>query len=288
MLKKLLSSTLTVLLLLSLAACGGSPGNPDAVKSEPDSLHGRYLAAMAALEAEGDALAAKGLTLQGESYYAFAAASVSSLRYAVEYILFLRGEGESLAAVCEGSLVTGWDDIAAVCYASPYPYYFEGLIMQIQGEDEKADFFYAAALLNPAYPEEDVIFYYLRDLAITELHQMQTDLRAQEEHCYSRIALQTPVIERDVLCFDADYLLLGAGEAIEAEDYATAYGYASAAQRTDPFRADNYSAAALCALLCGDLEAAALYIDEGLILDPEHEGINAVFTMLLDGFEVPA
>jgi hypothetical protein len=57
-------------------------------------------------------------------------------------------------------------------YASPYPYYFEGLILHVQGKNDEAEPCYTAALMNPAYPDSGVNFYYLKDMEVTELYPL--------------------------------------------------------------------------------------------------------------------
>ncbi|MBO4413610.1 MAG: hypothetical protein J5830_02780, partial [Clostridia bacterium] len=44
-------------------------------------------------------------------FYGLAASAVSSLRLAVERILWLKGEGDDFASLSEGSAYTDWDEI---------------------------------------------------------------------------------------------------------------------------------------------------------------------------------
>ena len=94
-------------------------------------------------------------------FYGFSGASVSAMRLAVERLLWLKGEGDDFDSLTAGSRYTDWDEIAEICYASPYPYYFEGLIFDAQGKSEEAAKAYASAAVMGNYPEKGLSFRYL-------------------------------------------------------------------------------------------------------------------------------
>ena len=73
-------------------------------------------------------------TAQADYAYGLAAASVSSMRYCIDCLLYLAGEGDTLEDVV-GERPGNWDEIAAMNYASPYPYFFEGLVYNYQGKN---------------------------------------------------------------------------------------------------------------------------------------------------------
>lgn len=247
-----------------------------------DTDSGRFIRTMEAVRDEGKKCAEAGMKTQSAYYYSFAGAGTSSLRYAVETILYLKGEGESLEALTADSRYTGWDRIAAVSYASPYPWYFEGLTYQVQGEKDKAKECYKNALLNPLFPEEGLDFAYLKNRKVDELYALRDKLRALEDDIY---AVWTPpaytAYERSNMTFSCEYLRALSSEAISAGENEAAYAHAKIAVRNDPFDVLNFKNAAVCAIACEDLTAAAEYIDDGLILAPEDEGLK----MLLSAFE---
>ena len=227
--------------------------------------------------ASGDSLAQQGLSLQAESYYAFAGSSVSSLRYAVEYILWLKGEGETLDGLTAESRYAGWDSIASVCYASPYPYYFEGLLWQIQGKTDEAKAAYENTLLNPAYPEDGVDFYYLRNMEIDALYSLRDELRDKEAGIYGKYAPAPVSVERDPYLFDTEYLRAKSAEAMEAGDYAAAASYGKNAVLNDPLDPLNFRNAALCCVYNDEGGLAAEYLDAGLVIAPEDEGLQTLY-----------
>lgn len=82
---------------------------------------------MKEIKTRGDKTSEMGLPVNSEYYYSFAGASVSAFRYAVEYILWLKGEGDTLDSFTSGSRYSGFDTIAEINCSSPYPTYFEEL-----------------------------------------------------------------------------------------------------------------------------------------------------------------
>jgi hypothetical protein len=273
-LKRLLTCLLAAALVLSLAACDGKDkGGGDGYDA--------FVNAMADMKEAGDKLANDGLDFQAQSMYAFAGASLSSCRYAVEYILWLKGEGDSIEAVTEGSRSADWDDIAAVCYASPYPYYFEGLVFHVQGKNDEAKPCYTAALLNPAYPEDGVDFYYLKNMEVADLYKLRDELRTKEAEVYALITVSPVRIERDEYSFYPEYLRAKSKEALEAGDNAGAAAYAKAAVLNDSFDPLNFRNAVLCCIAAEDAQSAARYLDAGLLIAPEDEGLKTLY----QGFE---
>lgn len=272
--KKITAALLCFLLVLSLAACGGNAPNKDGDTSTKD-----FLKAMDDMCASGDKLKEQGLSLQAESYYAFAGGSVSALRYAAEYILWLKGEGETLDALTADSRYSGWDEIATVCYASPYPYYFEGLLWQIQGEKDKAKTAYENTLLNPAYPADGVDFYYLKNMETDKLYALRDELRTKETEIYGKYTPHLISVERDPYLFDTSYLRAKSAEAMEAENYASAATYAQIAVSNDPLDAENFKNAVLCFIAADKLEAAGEYLDWGMLLAPEDDGLQKLYSI---------
>jgi hypothetical protein len=269
--KRFFACFLAAVIVFSLAAC-----NSD--KKDNSNDYAAFTKAMSDMRDAGTTLTEQGLDFQAQSLYAFSGASLSSLRYALEYILWLRGEGESIEDVTKDSRYVGWDEIAAVCYASPYPYYFEGLLYQIQGENDKAKPCYMAALMNPAYPEDGVDFYYLKNMEVSDLYKLRDELREQEKAVYDLYAPRPVRIERDEYCFYPEYLRAKSSEALERGDNAVALAFAKAALLCDSFDELNYRNAVLCAVAAEDLRAAAEYLDARLLVYPEDEGLKELYT----------
>lgn len=57
-------------------------------------------------------------------------------------------------------------------------------------------------------------------------------------------------------------------------------GVLEAALRIDPFDANNYAVCALACFYLGEYEDMAVYVYEGLLVSPEHEGLNAMYQLL--------
>ena len=166
----------------SLCSCdfqslfGGEQTSSDNVKDDPivgnGSSYSEFINVMKEIKTRGDKTSEMGLPVNSEYYYSFAGASVSAFRYAVEYILWLKGEGDTLDSFTSGSRYSGFDTIAEINCASPYPTYFEGLLYEVQGKKEEAIESYAWASIMPAFPEEGLDFYYLKKMEVNKLYEL--------------------------------------------------------------------------------------------------------------------
>lgn len=241
---------------------------------ESTPVHTQFRQVMERISQYGDRAAKLTLDAQSDYYYSLSGAGISSMRYAVEYILWLKGEGEDLTSFTADSLYTGWDTIAGINYASPYPYYFEGLIYHIQGKTEEAVDCYANASIMPLFPEEGLDFFYFKDLKIEELYSLRDELRTQEEALYVSFHPGNSGIPRDYRNYDCSYLCSLAREACDTEDYRMAYLYSKSALKNDAFNAVNYITAAACGIGAEDYITAADYVDEGLLIAPDDEGLK--------------
>lgn len=282
--KRLLSLLLCVVLSLSLAACGGgdddnpSSGTPtpgDTVQAvDPDAPAHEQLMA----RAQNALLAAQqktdlGLTLQGEYFYGQAQAELSSLRYAVDIILWLMGEGESLADVTAGAPYRDWDDIVAAGMGSPAPHYFEGLVLEIQGKTGESDLCYQRARANPTYEEMD--FFYLRHMSVEELYNLRETVLEAENAVWMEY---TP---RTILCstvrnggeFSPTYHLALAAKAAETGNTVLAWNCARNALLCNPTQAELYASAVGYGLDAGDAQAVEI-LNEGLFVFPADGALN--------------
>lgn len=215
-------------------------------------------------------------------FYGMAGTAVSSLRLAVERILWLKGEGESFASLSEGSRYTDWDTIAEICYASPYPYYFEGLIYDVQGETEKATELYSYAAIMTNFPEEGLNLYSLKDLSIDDLYKLRDELRKKEDSLY---AVYTPTIygyERSVYNGSSEYLFADAMEKLEKEQYREAFISARYAVRQNPKSEDNWVVAVIAAISGEEPYLAVTMLDEGLKYFPDSEKLDILLKSIND------
>ena len=287
--KRVLSIWLIVLLSSSLCACetegdpsedasagateGGTAGSGVNAGPENGTSCDDFIAIMSSIKEHGDQTAALGLPVHSEYYYSFAGASVSALRYAAEYILWLKGEGDTLASFTSGSRYCGWDTIAEINYASPYTSYFEGLLLEIQGKYDESITPYATASIMPLFPDEGLDFYYLKKMEVADLYALRDRLRDLEEQIYSAYTPDLKGRDWNRQWFSAEYLVGLSSESVKNEDYAKALDYAKLALKADPFSANVWRNAAACALFTEDLVLTGSYIDEGLAVFPEDEGL---------------
>ena len=293
MLKRIVAAVMAVLLMTAVfCSCDirsiadvkrwiFGTGSDDPIVGDGTS-YSDFIAVMTEIKGYGDNIGEMGLPVQSEYYYSFAGASVSAFRYAVEYILWLKGEGGTFDSFTAGSRYTGWSRIAEINYASPYPSYFEGLLLEVQGKAEECVDPYASAAIMTMFPEEGLDFYYLKKMSVEKLYELRENLRSLEDTIY---AAYTPVLsghDWDKLFFDKDYLVALSCQSVQAEDYPAALFYAKQALKADPFDAAVWHNAVMCALYAEQIELAGEYIDEGLAVFPDDGQLAEFRQMMLD------
>ncbi len=289
MLKRIRLLILSLLLAFSLCACdvasflpgNQSPAGTDGSTGDSTSYE-TFIAVMKEITERGDKAAELGLPVHSEYYYSFAGASVSALRYAVEYILWLKGEGDTLASFTSGSRYTGWKTIAEIQYASPYPSYFEGLLLEVQGKYEECTEPYAWASIMPMFPKEGLDFYYLKKMSTASLYELRDTLRGLEDTIYGAY---TPILtgaEWDRSLFDAEYLVARSYDCVQSAEYEEALWYAKHALKADPFTAEVWHNAVMCAMVALDFEQMGAYVDEGLAAFPQDETLLMFRQSMID------
>jgi len=269
--KKIVVFGLILIFLFSFNACGRSGDSADSGGGEYDgSPAGDYIRAMEDIAAEGDAWENGGMPFQSEFYYRFAGSGISCLRLTIESVLWLSSEGEEFESLAEGSLYTDWDEIAGLSLASSYPWYFEGLLAEIRGDEDRALKLYANAFANPSFPQDWPGLMYLNDLSTDELYAMRESLRETEERIFGRMEdfAQAVAIPRDKYNFSGDYLRAHIYEALKEDDIEKAGLYTAAALNADPFSVDTFKAAVLYSIAAEKLFDAGAYLEEGLALEP--------------------
>lgn len=207
----------------------------------------------------------------------------------------MKGESKYLkeAADAEDTNVTAkptykdWESIAAISPASPYPYYFEGLIYHIQGNEEKAKEAYQNALINPLFSENSAAFYYLNELSIDELSKMRDELAVIESDLYAIFTPRPYGLERHPMNYNDEYLRAKAKDVLEKEAnvYTEALRYYTAALRVNPFEAKNYACCALISIFNNDVDAAIICVNEGLWVDESNKELNQIAAWLTQNLE---
>jgi tetratricopeptide (TPR) repeat protein len=266
--KRMSAAVLCLTLAFSLAGCGN--GASDTTKI-PDA----YINGFSKFCERGSEYNEQGLSLQADYAFSWAAASVSSMRYCVDCLLYLKGEGSSLDDVT-GGRISDWDDIAEFNYASPYPWYFEGLVYNTQDKNDSARACYEKALLNPAFSADtDEALSVLHVMSVGELKSVKDKLMELEDKIFAEWEPETVNYPRQEMGFSDLYLRTLARECLSSEpaDYKEALRHYEAALRVNPFEGDNFVGCALTQLYLGNTEKTFFYVNEGLFVDPEHEGL---------------
>ena len=272
--KKYILPVIFVLLALVFCSCsflnqsggGAENGAHEALIKEAGEL-----ADAAALQYDA------GLTFQSEYVYGLAQAEVSSLRLCVDTVLWLKGEGANKAEVIGGAPYKSFDEIFAAGMGSDAPYYFEGVLYKMQGEDEKAGECYKKAAYNPLHKDRD--FYYLKKLTVEELYAIKEKAAELENRIYKEYTPRTALCaERTGAEFSAAYHLAMAQD--NEENAELAAQCALNALLVSPQSPSLYSGAALYAMKAGYAELAEEILNDGLFLSPEDASINYAAALL--------
>lgn len=266
-----------ILVLCALALTGCAGGVSDTAK-----IADAYINGFTKLYEQGDDYTEMGLQIQADYAYGWAAASVSAMRYCVDCLLYLKGEGQSLEEVVGGRM-GDWDKIASMNYASPYPWYFEGLVYNTQDKNDAAQSCYEKALLNPAFSaEHDEALSVLHVMPVKELKCVKDKLTELEDTIFAVYEPEHIAYPREELGFSDSYLRTLARESLAKNptDYRGALRHYEAAIKVNPFEGDNFVGCALMHLYLKETDKAFFYVNEGLFVDPEHEGLNKIAAIL--------
>ena len=223
-----------------------------------------------------------GLATAAEFPYGTAAASISAMRCAVDCLLEMKG-----TAPMPDERLRSWDEIAALGWASPYPYVFEGIILEAGGDRDAATSCYKKATLNPAISGDDHNLRYILLLDAVQLQTLRSALTEAEDTIFAAYKPMPAAIPRSEYNFSASYLrdqcraVLEAGGTDETggpalPDYGMALQYYYAALSLDPFNGGNYAGLAALYLSMEEPTAAIRWINEGLVADPENKALNTM------------
>jgi len=263
--------SVALLVIAPLAGCGDS-------RTPAEVVADAFADSLSAVFDQGVEFEADGLVEVAEYMYGTAAAGTSAMRYAVDNLIAQR-DGTALEAVV-GDRLGDWDQIAALGYASAYPYLFQGFVADAQGHADEAAALYAKALLNPRLLEHSEYLKSVTQLDSAALGRVKAKLTALEDKIFAVYAPPGLGIPRDERNFNDAWLRLQAQDKLKqtADDYDGALAFYRAAVAVNPYNGDNYAGCATMYLFKGDAGAALHYINDGLIVDSS----NAPLVTMLD------
>lgn len=287
---------LTILLLVTGCQTSPNPKADDAIldyaAAFTEGIHAYY--------EKGEAFNELGMNLQAEYAFRYALSTLKSMDYALDCMLYQRGQDVPGTDFFGSKDVPGttfyvpgtWDSLAALNYNVPWPYFFEGLVYTVQGDRDYAASCFASALVNPQYPVELgkslMGLGYLSDKGLIALKESlqerialyQTAVDKQKEIIYLSEGFEpsTEVLARNPLNYDDKFLRTAAQAYLQgaSPNYHMALAYYKSALIVDPFDGDNYVGVSLMYVYLNNFEAAAFYIDEGLMVAKDHEGLLAM------------
>ena len=288
MTKRILSLLLVLVLALSLCACDSIKDifNPS-TSDDPPELSGLE-------KPDADAPAHEhlyykseqmivyahhaedtGVALQADYFYGMALAPISSLRFCVDNVIWLKGEGETVADIVSAAPFGDWDAIVGAGLGSPMPFFFEGLLFTFQGKSDEAAECYKRAKANSNYEEMD--FNYLKSMSIDDLYSLRNDCVKKEMAILNEYTPKSTMLaERTGAEFSPIYHAALAGEMQQSNDSYSVYRCFFNAVLCNPQIPDYYSSAALTAMQVGEVEIAELIINDGLWAFPKNGEINYV------------
>lgn len=290
--KKYATICLCLVLVISATGCGkkgvtdSNAGNASNVSApvSPESItdYNALLEEADMFITSGQQAENLGQMILGEYYYGLAQADISSLRFAIDYILWLKGEGESLSEVVDTAPFASWEEIAAVSPSSPAVEYFEGLLYHIQGKSEEEQACLDNLKGNPRNFNYD--FYSLKSASVEELYAIREVVLSREtelwETFYPRTTLYAGVISGAE--YIPEYHIYLAKEASEAGYKETAAQCALNALLTDPMNPNWYYYAAYYGLDAGREDSVDI-LTEGVFIFPDDAPLNYLLGVVLVG-----
>ena len=252
----------------ALSGCGNA-------ESPGETAANSFIDAMTALYQQGTEYETDGLPRVANYLYGTADAGTTAMRFMVDSLLVQAGDVTTLADEV-GDRLADWDSIAALGYASPYPYLFEGFIDEANGDTDGASTCYMNAVANPGLMEDSK---YLKTMLLLDkptLTRIKTKLLTLEDEINATYSPPDASIPRNIDNFDDNWLRLQAKAAADAGNETTALDYYQAAIAVNPYNGDNYAGAAVVALHMGDGDAMVGYVNDGLLIDPDNAALKTV------------
>ena len=240
--------------------------------SEAQAVLGDFAAGVELLRDQGVEFLGYGMTRQASWCLSFAGGSVSAVRYAAEQLLGESSDGFS-----------GWDTIGAISLCTPVPFLCEAVTAEKSGDPDRAAQCRELAALNPYATEGFDDFTGLAALSEDGLRALIQGLKAFESHIYWFYPADPQPGERSGMEWSADYHLALASVYESAGYEAEAAASALDALAADPFDPDVFAFCATAMYNISDIQLMQTYIEEGLLMDPDHTGLNALAALLYSG-----
>ncbi len=220
-----------------------------------------------------------GVTLQAEYVYGHALAPVSALRFCLDNILWLKGEGETVEDIVSAAPYGDWNEIVAVGLGSPMPFYFEGLLYDFQDMTAEATACYKKAEANPNFVVQD--FNYLKSMSVDDLYELRSLVVEKELAILDEYTPRAHLYaERTGAEFAPEYHMALAGDKLKEGNSIAAAGSCLNAVIANPHIPDCYATAILLGSQTDDPEAALFILNEGLWAFPSNGEINYAAAMV--------
>lgn len=177
-----------------------------------------------------------------------------------------------------------WDRIASQSIVSPWPWFFEAVTDLLVGiPAEEAAEAYGYALINPNMPQDELDFSFLETITRDEIKALYYRLDARRAKYESNLgsSVQTSLV-RDYRNFSFEHLVQQGITLLQKDEaaYASAAPWFVAAVKAFPFDADLLCLAASALIANRDIEAAASYINMGMLLDPTNGNLQSLVSEL--------
>lgn len=277
--KCFLCCLLVLCLVFALSACGSKTNDPQTVEvpevaadgSADPNIWTAYQLGLAQLVSDGADYNELELGYLSAYSYDMALSGASCLQMTVCALL-----GDTSELACPD-----WYTAETITRAAPFPTFFQGLICEFKGDTNGAAEFYRQAELYYGFPQKLYAFRYLKDATIDELETIKSEceaLIAAIGEVHTNIPYTDELGEID---FMAGYHQAIGDLYAEEENYALALQYSEQGLRVNPYDPANYAICAVYAFYAGDPHVA-VYLSEGLVLEPEDAGLNLLSAMVFE------
>jgi len=299
-LRKTAAFALAGVMALSLAACTGktksadtgtiktsgqTPSSSNTVPTDATSAYeevaNAFIDSLSALYDQAAEYSSDGLSEIADYLYGTTAASTSAMRYAVDCLLYMKGEGATLDEVIGGRM-NDWGSIAALGFASPYPYIFEGFVDEADGRTDAANDCYDKAIINPNVLEHSEYLKAITLLDVPALKRVKEKLTSLEDKIFAVYAPPDFFIPRNENNFNDAWLRAQGREILnnDSNNYEAALLYYIEAVKVNPYNGDNYAGCATLYIFMDDPASAIRYVNDGLFIDPQSKSLNTILGVL--------
>ena len=164
-----------------------------------------------------------------------------------------------------------WRSLSSLSIVSPYPFFFEGIVLDMCGDRNKARTAYACAVCNPYIMRGLMDFTFLSTLSLEEVQSLWWRLENHVTGYLDRVRVSANPFPRDWRSWNSAYLVSKGAEILGSEgSVSSALPWFDAAVAANPFDAGMFVSAAAAHMMMGDAKGAAYYINQGLLLDPDN------------------